>query len=119
MRERGEVVRARLDRDRLEVGVGLGGVRLDHADVVEEELVAAGRAEHALLEEIADLRRRALVVVGVDLDDEGDLVLDELAEQGAGDKIKMQVEELNDTVLKLNFSEDNISSSVTFHPAEK
>ena len=45
-------------------------MRLDEADVIEEELVAARRAElTALFEKHADVRRGAVVVVGQDLDD--------------------------------------------------
>ena len=53
---------------------GVGMMRLDEADVVEEKLVAAGVAELAFLEQHADLRRGAVHVVGVDLDDDRHLV---------------------------------------------
>ena len=49
------------------VGVGVGG--FDDAEVVEEEGDAAGLAEGAGLEDIADLRRGAVAVVGQALDD--------------------------------------------------
>ena len=49
-------------------------------------------------------------------DDDGALMLDELQSQGSGDKLKMLVVELNDTALKLRFTENNINSIVTFHP---
>jgi len=70
MGQRREIVGARLDGRGLEVGVGVGRVRLDEADMVEKELVAVGRAEHALLEEHADFRRGAVHVVGVNLNDD-------------------------------------------------
>jgi len=49
-------------------------------------------------------------------DDEGTLILDELQGQSAGEKLKMQVVQLNDTALKLRFTENNVNSVVTFHP---
>ena len=50
-------------------------MRFDQADVVEEKLVAARSAElAAFLEEDANLRRGAVVVVGQDLDDDRHLV---------------------------------------------
>ena len=53
---------------------GVGVVGLDQADVVEEEFVAARRAELALAEEHADFRGGAVVVVGDHLDDDRHLV---------------------------------------------
>jgi hypothetical protein len=52
-------------------------------------------------------------------DEEGKLVLDELQEKGAGANLKMDVEELSDTVLKLRFTENDLNSVVTFHPEKK
>lgn len=49
-------------------------------------------------------------------DEEGALILDELRSQSSADKLKMIVVQLNDTVLKLRFSENNVNSVVTFHP---
>lgn len=49
-------------------------------------------------------------------DEDGALVLDEMQAQGAGDRLKMVVVKLNDTVLKLRFTESNVNSVVTFHP---
>ena len=49
-------------------------MRLDEADVVEQEFVAAGGAELALLEEHADFGRGAVHVVGEHLDDDRHLV---------------------------------------------
>ena len=46
-RQRLDVLRAGFDRRRLDVRAGIGMMRFDQADVVEEELVAAGRAELA------------------------------------------------------------------------
>lgn len=53
------------------------------------------------------------------LDDEGNLMLDEMKEKGAGDKLKMQILALSDTMLQLQFVEGNSNSVVTFHPAVK
>jgi len=50
-------------------------------------------------------------------DTDGSLVLDELSpKQPGGDKVKMEVLALSDTVLKLKFAENGSSSTVTFHP---
>jgi hypothetical protein len=52
-------------------------------------------------------------------DDQGNIVLDEMKENGGGDKIKMEVLNLSDTALKLNFKENETNSAVTFHPDKK
>ncbi len=72
--ERLDLVRARLDRRRLDVRAGIGVVRLHQADVIEEELVAARSAELALFEKDAYLRSGAVVVIGYHLDDHRHLV---------------------------------------------
>ena len=72
--ERFEVVGAGFDGGGFAVDVEIGVVGFDEADVIEEELVAAGGAEDALLEKHADFGSGALVVVGVNFDDHGDFV---------------------------------------------
>ncbi|MCD6064382.1 MAG: hypothetical protein K0R82_2293 [Flavipsychrobacter sp.] len=52
-------------------------------------------------------------------DEEGALILDEMKMKGTGNKIKMDVVQLEDTVLKLRFTENGMTSTVTFHPTEK
>ena len=52
----------------------IGMMRLDQTDVVEEKLVAPRRAELAALEEDANLRRGAVLVVGLHLHDHRHLV---------------------------------------------
>lgn len=52
-------------------------------------------------------------------DENGTLILDEQKLKGSGNKIKMDVVKLEDTVLKLRFTEDQMTSTVTFRPAEK
>ncbi len=52
-------------------------------------------------------------------DDQGAIILDEMKEKGAGDKIKMEIVSLSDTALKLNFQENETNSVVTFHPDTK
>ena len=47
VRERLDILRAGFDRGGFEIRVRVGMVRLDKADVVEEKLVAARRAELA------------------------------------------------------------------------
>lgn len=49
-------------------------------------------------------------------DDEGALMLDELKMKGAGDKIKMDVIMLTDTMMKLRLNEEGSKSTVTFKP---
>ncbi|MBS1588638.1 MAG: hypothetical protein JST52_03390 [Bacteroidetes bacterium] len=50
-------------------------------------------------------------------DDDGNLMLDEMQQKGAGDKIKMEVLDLSDTLLQLRFTENGFSSTAFFHPA--
>lgn len=52
---------------------------------------------------------------------EGDsvLILDEMKLKGAGNKIRMEIVSLNDKEMKLRFSEDGLTSIVTFRPKEK
>ena len=57
MAERLDFVRAGLDGRGLDVAAGIGMMRLDQANVIKEKLVAAPRAELALLEKDADFRR--------------------------------------------------------------
>ena len=49
-------------------------------------------------------------------DDEGNLMLDELTNKGAGSKVKMEVVSLQDTMLQLRFNENGFSSIATFKP---
>lgn len=49
-------------------------------------------------------------------DDEGNLMMDELAQKGTGSIIKMNVLKLEDTVLQLQFKENDFSSIATFRP---
>lgn len=52
-------------------------------------------------------------------DEEGALILDEMKLKGAGNKIVMQVIDLKNDLLKLKFTEDNMTSTVTFQPDKK
>lgn len=52
-------------------------------------------------------------------DDEHALILDEMKLKGSGNKIKMVVKQLTDTSLKLEFNEEGMTSTVTFHPEKK
>ena len=74
VRERLDVLRAGFDRGRFDVGAGVGVMRFHEADVIEEKLVAARRAELAALEEDANLGRGAVFVVGQNFDDDRHLV---------------------------------------------
>lgn len=51
-------------------------------------------------------------------DDDGNLMLDEMAHKGAGSKIKMELVKLEDTVLQLRFNENSFSSLASFTPAK-
>jgi hypothetical protein len=51
--------------------------------------------------------------------EDGDLMIDEMAAKGTGDVIKMQVLQLEDTLLKVKFTENGFSSTASFHPADK
>lgn len=52
-------------------------------------------------------------------DDKNELMLDEMQMKGVGEKIRMVVQQLTDTSLKLQFNEDDISSTITFHPVKE
>ncbi len=52
----------------------VGVMRLDEADVIEKKLVAPACTQLALFEEDADFGRGAIVIVGENLDDDGNLV---------------------------------------------
>ena len=74
MRERFEILRASFDRGRFDVGRGVGMMRFNEADVLEEKFVAARRAQLAALEEDADFRRGPVLVIGQHLHDHRDFV---------------------------------------------
>ena len=57
-----------------EVDIRIGVVRFDEADVIEDELVGAGRGELAFAEEDANFGGGSIYVVGVNFDDYGDVV---------------------------------------------
>jgi hypothetical protein len=49
-------------------------------------------------------------------DDDGNIIMDEMAHKGAGSKIKMELVKLEDTILQLRFNENGFSSLATFRP---
>ena len=69
VRQRLDFVGPGFDGGGFEVDVRIRVMRFDQADVVEDELVGAGRGELALAEQHANFRGGALHVVGVHLDD--------------------------------------------------
>lgn len=69
-----EIIGAGLDGGGLQVGRRDGMMGFDQADVIEKEFVAAGAAEDAFFKHHAHFGRGALVVIGVNLDDDGDFV---------------------------------------------
>jgi hypothetical protein len=52
-------------------------------------------------------------------DDDSTLILDEMQLKGTGSKIRMIVVALEDTLMKLRFTEEGMTSTVSFHPTEK
>lgn len=50
-------------------------------------------------------------------DEDGNLMLDEMEQKGAGSRIKMEVVKLEETSLQLRFNENGFSSLATFRPA--
>ena len=82
----------------------------------------------AVVNTIFNFRKDSVVVLSFNgsidsskwyFDTKGALVLDKLNGYGPGDRITMEVVTLADTVLKLRFSENNSTSTVTFHPEGK
>jgi hypothetical protein len=69
-----DFIGARFDGGGFAVGLGVRVMGLHQAGVIEEKLVPARRAELAFLEKHAYLRRGAIDVVGVNLDDDRHLV---------------------------------------------
>lgn len=77
-----------------DVGVEIGGVGFDEADVIEEEFIAAACSEDSFFKEDADFGGGPVLVVGEDFDDDGDfmggvafkgdLIEDEFLIAGAG-----------------------------------
>ena len=53
------------------------------------------------------------------LDDDGALIMDEAKLKGAGNKIRMEISELSDTLLKLQFTEQYLTSTAVFKPVKK
>jgi hypothetical protein len=52
-------------------------------------------------------------------DEDGALILDEQKLKGTGNKIKFDVLTLNDTMLKINYTEKYLNSTAIFRPATK
>ena len=69
IRQRNIILRAGLDRCSFHVCVFIGMMRLDESDMIEEELVAPGRPELAAFEKDSNLRRSAILVVGLHFND--------------------------------------------------
>ncbi|RYE19454.1 MAG: hypothetical protein EOP51_19855 [Sphingobacteriales bacterium] len=81
--------------------------------------------EHAVKNTWFDIRKNGVAVMNFSgqidsanwyFDDEKNLVLDEMKLKGTGAKLIMEVVELADTSMKLRFTEDGVTSAVTFHP---
>lgn len=52
-------------------------------------------------------------------DDEGALMLDEMKLKGYGNKLKMEIVTLSEDSLRLRFTEDGLTSTVSFRPGKK
>lgn len=83
-----DFVGAGLDGGLFGVERGVGSKGFDDADLIEDELVGSALGELSFAKEDADLGCGALDVVGVDLDDDGDVVgsaafIDDVFEIGA------------------------------------
>lgn len=83
--------------------------------------------EHSLKNTWFDFRKDGTVLMNFSgqtdstkwyFDDKDELVLDEMKLKGTGDKIRLVVEQLEENVLKLQFNEGGVSSTITFHPAK-
>jgi len=74
MAERLKIVGAGFNRDGFEIDRGVGVVRFDETYMVEQKLVAVGGTENAGLEKVTDFGGGALVIVGIDFDNDGYLV---------------------------------------------
>ena len=53
------------------------------------------------------------------LDEDGALILDEAKLKGAGSKIRMEILSVTDTLLKLQFTEQYLTSTAIFKPVKK
>jgi hypothetical protein len=53
------------------------------------------------------------------LDDDGALILDEGKLKGTGNRIRMEIAELSDTLLKLQYNEQFLTSTAVFKPVKK
>lgn len=82
---------------------------------------------NAVLNTVFTFRKDSVVVLafngGLDSSkwwlDKGAILLTDMTESGAGDKLKMDIIDLNDTVLVLKLKEDSSYTTVTFHPERK
>src|SRR5215217_5993435 len=69
--ERLDILSASFDRRHFDVRRCIRMIRLHQSNVLEEKLIAAGRAELATLEQNSYFGSGAVLVVGEDLDDDG------------------------------------------------
>ena len=74
MAERLKIVGAGFNRDGFEIDRGVGVVRFDETYMVEQKLVAVGGTQNTGLEKVTDFGGCALVIVGIDFDNDGHLV---------------------------------------------
>ena len=82
----------------------------------------------AIAATIFDFQKDGLVFIhstdGIDsakwyIDEDGALLLDEEKLKGSGGKIRMEVLEASDTLLKLRYNEKYLSSTILFKPVKK
>ena len=83
---------------------------------------------NAVLNTVFTFRKDSIVILsfngGIDsskwsIDNTGAIILTDLTEGGAGDKLRMEIISSTDTALVLKFMEDSAYTTVTFHPGEK
>lgn len=82
----------------------------------------------AVVSTVFDFHKNGVIYIhsddGVDssswyLDDDGALILDEAKLKGVGTTLRMDIVELSDTSLKLQYMEKFLNSTAVFKPAEK
>lgn len=98
-------------------------------EVLKQEMVEyMAMQDHAVKNTVFDFRADSIVLMDfsgqVDsakwmIGDDGNLVLEPVGTDDAAEKINMEIMSLSDTLLKLQLTEQGMSSTVIFKPADK
>jgi uncharacterized protein with NAD-binding domain and iron-sulfur cluster len=81
--------------------------------------------QHAVTNTWFDIRKNGLAIMNFSgqidsanwyFDEEGALILDQMKLKGTGSKIVMEIVSLEDTLMKLRFTENGVTSAVSFKP---